>query len=176
MSNIKIMLISIGVSMDAFSVALSNGIKSSSLSSNYVIKVSLFFSVAQFIMPIIGYFFGTLFGSFIDGYGKIIASLILITLGIKPLIKKSEKNKNNTSNTSLLLQSIATSMDALIIGISLSIINTNIFTVSFSMGITTFIVCFFGVIIGKNFNKFFYDKAESVGGIILIIIGLSILK
>jgi len=172
MSFLNIMLASLGVSMDAFSVSLSNGICNKKKCIKYPLKVALYFSVAQGTMPILGYVLGSFISHILIRYSNLISFFILIILGFKTL---SQNNANPHKNNCLLLQSIATSIDAMAIGISVVATKTNILIVAFCMALVTFIVCFLGVLLGEKFGDVFSNKSEQIGGIILIILGVSML-
>lgn len=177
MSIFNLFLISLGVSMDAFTIAVSNGVTNKNTTLKYSLKVALFFGLAQGLMPIIGYSFGICVNVFIQKYAKIISFAILLVLGVKTILNsKNNLSEKTNSTTSLFLESIATSIDALIIGVSIVAVNVNVLMMSMSMFLVTFIVCFLGVLLGKKFNTIFCENAEKIGGCILVFIAFSMLK
>lgn len=174
MNIIEIVLIGLSLSMDAFTISICKGIKDNNI-KNGLITIS-FFALFQFIMPILGFYIGNILSDKIINYHSYFSSILLIVIGI--LMIKSDKidEINNKFNyKELFLLSIATSIDALVIGISFSFIKENIFTSSIIIGIITFIICFIGYYIGSLFNKKAHQYANIIGGIILIIIGIKLL-
>lgn len=157
--------------MDAFVISVCKGIKKRN--NNDGIIISMFFSIFQFIMPIIGYFFGNLISDRIIDYHNYLSSILLITIGI--IMIKEEKLSdidNGLDYKELILLSIATSIDALVIGISFSFTNTKILLSSIIIGIITFITCNIGYYLGSLFNNKIHQYANIIGGITLIIIGI----
>lgn len=162
------------------------------------IKIALFFGVFQAAMPLIGWMLGISFQGYIKAIDHWIALILLSILGGKMIyefyenrkeaaakkeepeievstsLEGEENNKNELSNKELTTLAIATSIDALAVGISFAFLNVNIVSSSLIIGLITFIVCFIGVIAGKKIGGIFKDYAELIGGIILIIIGINI--
>jgi len=169
----EILLISISLAMDAFSVSISKGI-----TMNYKIKrnsliLATSFSIFQMIMPLIGYYLGNLLNIYLLKYNYLIVFFILTIIGIN-MIKESYSNNIINSKLSLkelLLLSIATSIDALSIGITFSLFKINLLLTISIIGIITFILSFIGVNLGKILNNKF-NNINILGGIILIILGL----
>ena len=179
---ITLILIGLGLAMDAFSVSISNGLCMKKVGFKEASKVGLFFGVAQGVMPVIGYFGGLLFSAFIESVDHWIAFVILSFIGIKMISEAVEKMKKNDSCCTdtltlkeLFFQAIATSIDALAVGVSFAALNINIFFAASVIMIITFIISTIGVFIGKSVGKVFKEKAEIFGGIILIGIGIKIL-
>lgn len=182
MSFLEIIFISISLAMDAFAVSISNGILLKKIKISYALKFGLFFGFFQFIMPIIGYYLTNLVGNKILMFDHWIAFILLNVIGLKMIIetfKKEENNicddKNILSIKNLTILAIATSIDALAIGVSLYVININILKPSLIIGIVAFIFSFMGILIGKKISNLLSKNAERIGGIILIIIGFKIL-
>ncbi len=180
--NIMLFLIGLGLAMDAFSVAVSNGTCVEDAKLSGALKVGLFFGIAQGIMPIIGYFAGQLFASFIESVDHWIAFVILTIIGIKMISECLEKMKTPTSCKfkhlslkELFFQAIATSIDALAVGVGFAALAANIWSSAFIIFLITFILSFLGFFIGKKVGKIFREKAELLGGGILILIGAKIL-
>lgn len=174
MKIIEIILISISLAMDAFAISICKGLKNIDIKTGII--VSLFFAIFQFTMPIIGYYLGNILSSRIINYQSYFSSILLITIGIL-MIKEDKINEleSHLNYKELILLSIATSIDAFVIGISFSFIKTNILFSSFIIGITTFIICLIGYFLGNLFNKKAHQYANIIGGITLILIGIKLL-
>ena len=181
MSLLNIILIAFSLSMDAFAVSISNGLILKKDKINAALKFGLFFGLFQFIMPLIGFYAASLFQSQIEALDHWIAFVLLFTIGSKMIhetFKKDEDAKNDESVTSLknlIMLAIATSIDALAVGVSFAFFDINIFASSAIIGLITFALSFFGVIIGEKIGYKFSKNAERIGGAILIIIGFKIL-
>lgn len=174
----EIILIAIGLSMDAFAVAVAKGITMKNFKLKKAVIIGLYFGIFQAIMPLIGFFIGIKFQSFVSKLSNIIGFLLLTIIGIN-MIKES-KNESKKMNDkidfkTMILLSIATSIDALSVGITFALFNINIFTSSLIIGIITFLFSLDGVKIGFDFGNKFANKAQIIGGTILIIIGIKIL-
>jgi len=176
-----LLLISIGLAMDAFAVSLTTGFV---INKNFVgnaFKIGISFGFFQFIMPIIGWLACIRFRSYIENTDHWIAFGLLTFIGVKMLYdglhSKKENNtlKNDLSYKTLLVLSIATSIDALAVGVSLATIDENIINAAVMIGITAFLLSIMGVFLGRKFGSLFKNKAEIAGGLILIIIGIKIL-
>lgn len=181
-SLIELILISIGLAMDAFAVSICKGLSFSKLKVSKVLIVGLYFGLFQMIMPIIGYFIGSAFSSIIAKYDHWVAFAILALIGanmIREAFKKEEEKMNDSLKfTEMLLLAIATSIDALAVGVSFALVgfnNANIFIGCGVIGGITFITSCVGVLIGKFFGGKNKKIAEIVGGVCLILIGLKIL-
>lgn len=165
MDLISIVLIAIALSMDAFAVSLAIGM----VNKEYAIKLPLSFGIFQAFMPIFGWLIGIEIKEMISSFDHWIAFFILSAIGLKMIFEAEEFEINAHS---ILILSIATSIDAFAIGITLSILNISIFFPALIIGLITFIICFIGFLIA---GKIKFDKAEIIGGIILIFLGLKIL-
>ena len=174
MNIFEILLISLSLAMDAFSISIILGLKNNNLKTGII--TSLLFGIFQFIMPILGFFLGDILNEGIINYQSYISISLLIIIGIMML---KEKNNLNTSNKlsikELLILSIATSIDAFIVGISFSFLQTKIFLSAIIIGIITFITSFIGYFLGHLFNKKAHQYANIIGGITLILIGIKML-
>ena len=166
--------------MDAFAISIVSG----SLYKHRPLKpaflLALFFGGFQAVMPLIGYGAAVNLKQYIEGYDHWVASGILAAIGLKMIyesfkIKQAEKKFDPCNIPVLLFLSIATSIDALAVGVSLSLLTNSIVLAVIVIGLITFVVCYIGVFIGKSFGHFFENKIEAVGGIVLIGIGLKIL-
>jgi len=179
MSFISIFLIALALSMDAFSVAIGLGAARSKLTSGAVLRLSGAFGIFQFVMPIIGWWAGKSVASFISSFGHWIAFALLTIVGlhmIKESFDKDGKKRTDdpTKGWPLLMLSIATSIDALAIGVSLAILKVNIYYPSAVIGIICFIITALGMIFGKKLSGILGKKAEVIGGLVLIAMGIKI--
>jgi len=185
MSFFIILGIAIGLSMDAFAVSISYGCSALRVPFKHTTTIALFFGGFQAIMPIIGWYGGTLFANLIQSYDHWIAFLLLGYVGTKMIIEGIKGLSEHDDSCSLeefemnfhrlFILSIATSIDALAVGLSLSLLGVEILYPSVIIGITTFLFSFAGVRMGCRLQEFFGKKVEIVGGIILLFIGLRIL-
>lgn len=177
MSLLTIFSIATGLSMDAFSVSVTNGLGMKKFDIKKAFIISFFYGFFQFIMPVIGFYAAGIFKGYIEAVDHWVAFILLLLIGIK-MITESFEEKEESSDLSikvLFLQAIATSIDALAVGISFVALNFPVFKASFIIGITTFILSFIGVLTGKKAGNIFKGKAEILGGVILIGIGIKIL-
>ena len=174
MNIIEVLLISISLAMDAFTISICKGIKSNKISDGIII--TLFFSFFQFIMPIIGFYLGNIFSNKILNYHSYFSPIILISIGLLMLKEDKIDDVNSELNyKELIILSIATSIDALVVGISFSFNNSHIFISSIIIGLVTFIICNMGYYLGSLLHKKIHQYANIIGGITLIIIGIKIL-
>ncbi len=180
MSFLDIFILGIALSMDAFAVALCKGLK---LNNTVKIKdcviVGLWFGVFQGLMPLIGYLLGVNFSEIVGKYDDLIAFLLLCVIGIS-MIKEGFDKGDSCDNYSMkfkemLLLSIATSIDALAVGVTFAFLHANIIYSIIIIGVTTFVFSAMAVKIGSMFGSKLKSKAEIFGGVTLIIIGVKIL-
>jgi len=179
MSFISIFLIALALSMDAFSVAMALGATRSKLNSYAVLRLSVSFGVFQFVMPILGWLLGKTVVSYISDYDHWIAFALLVIVGLRMIKEyfdkdKKERTKDPTKGWSLLMLSIATSIDALAVGVSFAFFDVNIYYASAIIGIVCFIITALGMIFGKKLSVLLGKKAVLLGGIVLIAIGIKI--
>lgn len=179
MNLITIILISLGLSMDCFAVAVTSGAKEKKQSIFNVLKASTSFGLFQAFMPILGWTLGNGFRGFISAVDHWIAFLLLATIGVKMIYEalKGDKDSNIDllSSRVLLALSVATSIDALIVGMSLAFIDVNVAFPSMIIGIVAFVITFLGFYAGKSLNFLFKNKIEIIGGFVLIGIGIKVL-
>ena len=183
MTFIEVLLIGIGLSMDAFAVALSKGLSMKKLNIRYGVLIAVFFGFFQAFMPLIGWLVCRSFEKYITRVDHWIVFVLLGFIGIK-MIVDAIKDRNKEEKDSereqirigeLLILAIATSIDALAVGISFAFLSINIWSSITIIGITTLILSFLGVLIGNKFGAKYQTKAQIAGGIILILVGLKIL-
>lgn len=182
MGLIELFLIAVGLSMDAFAVAVCKGLKMRKINYNHTLIIAAFFGGFQAIMPLIGWILGKQFEQYIVSFDHWIAFVLLSFIGgqmiVESLKKEEEDAKIDDSLNirELFMLAIATSIDALAVGITFALIpNTNIWMSITLIGITTFVLSIIGVFIGNRFGVRYKSKAELAGGIILILIGAKIL-
>ena len=179
MGVVEILLISLGLAMDAFAVSVCKGLAMKKMSWKKAIIIGLYFGVFQAVMPTIGFFLGTTFERFITNIDHWIAFILLVGIGIN-MIKEafdeeSENRNDNVDIKTMLVLSIATSIDALAIGITFACLKMHILIPVITIGVTTFIISVIGVKIGNRFGDKYEKKAETMGGVILILLGKKIL-
>jgi len=201
MDLLELFIIAIGLSMDAFAVAITTGLTMSKKTMKKSMIVGLYFGIFQAIMPLIGYMLGTQFADKITAFDHWIAFALLCFIGGKMIIGSFKKEgcpdrecpaetctdrecpggeRPETKETSLkpakmLPLALATSIDALAVGVSFAFLKVNIVPAVLFIGITTLVLSMVGVKIGNMFGTRFKAKAELAGGIILVLMGLKIL-
>jgi manganese efflux pump family protein len=175
---LQIFLIAFGLAMDAFSVSIAGGMKAQRAKTSDALKVALFFGVFQAVMPVFGWLVGQAAKGFIAGIDHWIAFILLGIIGIKMIREAFDdvnEEKNILDTRTLLLLSVATSIDALIVGITLNLLDVPFFISIIVIGAVTFVLCFLGYLFGKRLGMLFEKKVEIIGGVVLIFIGLKIL-
>ena len=184
MDFLTLILIAVGLSMDAFSAAICKGLVMPKATIGKCSIVGLWFGGFQALMPVIGYFVGTSFSHTIESVDHWVAFALLALIGanmIKESFEKGEEececcgNSNPISAKKLFPMAVATSIDALAVGVGFAFMNVEIWSAATTIGITTFAFSFVGVKIGGVFGARYKSKAELAGGVILILIGLKIL-
>lgn len=175
----ELIIIAIGVSMDAFAVSISKGLASPALKPKNALTAGFWFGGFQALMPVVGYYLGVSFADLVSSVDHWIAFVLLGIIGgnmIKESFEKdSEKVEADFSVKAMFPLAIATSIDALAIGISMAFLGVNIWTAILLIGITTGLFSFAGVYVGRFFGCRYKSKAEFVGGFILFAMGLKIL-
>lgn len=181
MGIITIIGISIGLSMDALAVSVANGIMIKKLQVRHAFRIALSFGFFQAIMPLIGWAAGITFSNYIKEFDHWVAFLLLVVVGGRMIwesyssSKKDDTVRNCLHFPTLLILSIATSIDALAVGVSFAFLDMVIWLPIFLIGIITFIICFIGVILGNKLGPVFGNKLGIIGGLVLIAIGIKIL-
>lgn len=183
MDFITLILLALCLSADAFAVAVTNGICSSKVSKKNALATAITFGFFQGLMPVLGFTLGKTFSEFVCRYQHWIALLLLGAIGVNMLIDaiKDSKNpeaplgeKNIFTAKNLVMQGIATSIDALAAGVSLAVLKINIFSSAILIATITFFCCGLGIYIGKKFGNLLGLRARFVGGMILLVLGLKI--
>jgi putative Mn2+ efflux pump MntP len=183
MGILELFILAVGLSMDAFAVAICKGLATYSLKKRHMVITGLWFGGFQALMPLIGYFLGTAFESYVTAIDHYIAFVLLGGIGAN-MIKESFSNEEDETDASfgfktMFIMAIATSIDALAAGISLAMDlkgnNTYAYIAVLFIGVITFTLSAIGVKIGNVYGAKWKSKAEFAGGVILIILGAKIL-
>lgn len=176
-----ILLIAVSLAMDAFAVSISNGVSVRGFGKKDALRQATYFGGFQFLMPIIGWVLGSSVKEYIEAFDHWIAFILLLLIGVNMIyesLKGEEENDEGGSsltNKILFFQAVATSIDALAVGISFAILNVNILKAGIIIGIVSFIISCIGAFAGKCLGNKMQAKAEIMGGIVLILIGVKIL-
>ena len=180
MSILEILLLGIGLSMDAFAVSICKGLSTKKLQIKHYLIIGAWFGGFQALMPTIGYFLGSTFEQYITAFDHWVAFVLLAAIGAN-MIKESFSREESETRASfafktMLLMALATSIDALAVGITFALLpDVNVPLAVCLIGITTFLCSAAGLRVGNLFGLRYKAKAELAGGIILILIGLKIL-
>lgn len=178
MGTLELLIISLGLSADAFAVAVTNGLCNKEMKSRWTFFIALTFGVYQGAMPCLGYALGQTFTKHITAYDHYVALILLGIIGGKMVYEAIKEMGDDCCQVKklsfgiLMVQGVATSIDALAVGVSFSAMNVKIVSACLFIASITFICSFLGVIIGKRFGSVFNKKAQLIGGILLILIGL----
>ena len=179
MGFVELLLIAVGLSMDAFAVSICKGLSVKKVGPKHAVLAGLYFGGFQFLMPLIGYLLGFKFEHLITSVDHWIAFVLLALIGgnmIKDAFSKDEeKFSDDFGFKTMLLMAVATSIDALAVGITFAFLEVDIVPAAALIGVTTFIFSAAGIYIGNAFGAKYKSKAELAGGVILILIGLKIL-
>ncbi|MDD4565606.1 MAG: manganese efflux pump MntP family protein [Eubacteriales bacterium] len=178
MSEIELFAIAFGLSMDAFAAAVCKGLCLRKMQYGYALAIGLFFGGFQALMPFIGYTLGAQFKDLLTPVDHWIIFALICMIGINMILESQKEGKEIYEKFSLkniTALSLATSIDAFAVGITFSFLQADILRSIAVIGLVTFVLSFFGVVIGNMFGVRFKAKAEIAGGIILIIIGTKIL-
>ncbi len=180
MSDFELILIAIGLSMDAFAVSVCKGLSTKNLKTWQMFVTGGWFGIFQAVMPLIGYFLGSTFESYITSVDHWVAFVLLSFLGAKMLKEGFSKEENDANDSFSVLTmfplAVATSIDALAVGITFALLpDVNIYEAVTLIGAITFTLSFVGVRIGNIFGLKFKSSAEVMGGTILILMGIKIL-
>jgi len=177
----SLLVIAVSLSADCFAVALSSGITRQKLSFARLLRLPLVFGVFQSFMCVMGWLAGRTVVDFISDYAHWVAFGLLLFIGVRMIwhsLHEHEEDtvgKNLSSWLVLLVLALATSIDSLAVGLSFAFLDVNITVASITIGLTALVITLVGVLIGKRVGALFGERAETVGGVILIIIGLRIL-
>ncbi len=178
MGFVELFLIAVGLSMDAFAVSVCKGLSVKKVGVKHAALAGLYFGGFQFLMPVIGYLLGFRFESVIETVDHWVAFVLLAFIGgnmIKESFGKAEELNDDFGVKTMLLMAIATSIDALAVGVTFAFLEVQILPAAGLIGVTTFLLSFAGIYIGNVFGARYKSKAELAGGIILVLIGVKIL-
>jgi len=175
---ISTILIAIALAMDAFSVSLTKGFTQKHLKTNQIFYYGLFFGFFQFMMPILGFYFGALISEFIASIASIVGFILLLAIGlnmIRESLQDDDEITDNFSFSEVTLLAIATSIDAFAVGLTYALLNESILIPSIIIGIVAFLFSIIGVLLGKKIGNYFGGRFQILGCVILILIGIKIL-
>lgn len=189
MNFITILFMAVGLAMDAFAVSIATSLSLVNVSKRQIFRLSFHTGLFQFMMPVIGWYLGFSFSRYISDYDHWIAFVLLSLIGGKMIHESFEEDeppaggaqlaetlkKDPTRGFSLLFIAVATSIDALAVGVSLAMLNVNIWYPSAVIGVVTMSLSVLGMKIGEKLGSHFGSRMEQIGGLILIAIGLKIL-
>lgn len=180
MGIIELLIVSVGLAMDAFAVAICKGLAMKKLKISDAVKIALWFGGFQALMPLIGYLLGKQFASYISAFDHYVAFGLLLLIGANMIREALSGEEDDASDAltvrAMLPLAVATSIDALAVGVTFACLGgTNIAIDVAVIGLVTFIISFTGVKIGNIFGTRFKTKAEFAGGAILILLGIKIL-
>ena len=179
MSVIELLLIALGLSMDAFAVSVGKGLSVQKIRPRHSLSVGVWFGGFQALMPLIGYFLGVSFASLVESFDHWIAFVLLGIIGFNMIREamsndECEATQPDFSARSMLMMAVATSIDALAVGVSFAFLHIDIWSAAAIIGVTTFILSIVGLRIGNIFGCRYKSKAEFAGGAILMIMGVKI--
>ena len=179
MNFLELVIIAIGVSMDAFAVSICKGLSTRKIRPSNAATAGLWFGGFQALMPVIGYYLGVSFADFVSGVDHWIAFVLLAIIGGK-MLKESFENESceisaDFSFKSMFPLAIATSIDALAIGVSFAFLGVSIWVPVLLIGVTTGLFSAAGVYIGNRFGCRYKSKSEFIGGLVLCLMGVKIL-
>ena len=173
----ELFLIAVGLSMDAFAVSICKGLSMQKLRPRHAALVGLYFGGFQALMPLIGWALGYRFEHVIENVDHWIAFGLLVIIGVSMIreAKQADELNDDLSFKTMLLLAVATSIDALAVGVTFAFLQVRILPAATLIGVTTFLLSAIGVYIGHLFGLRYKAKAEIAGGVILIFIGVKIL-
>ncbi len=180
MATFEIIILAIGLAMDASAVSLAASAAGYVKDARAIFRLSFHFGLFQFLMPVLGWFLGISFASNFQTFDHWIAFFLLAFVGIRMICGGLDKSSGTRENDpsrgiTMVMLSVATSIDALAIGLSLAMLKVNIWYPSIMIGIVTTVMSFFAIKIGARLGALFGKQMEIFGGLILIVIGTRIL-
>lgn len=174
----ELLTLAVGLSMDAFAIAICKGLSVKKVELKHILSVGLWFGGAQAVMPLLGYLLGTSFASYVEKVDHWIAFILLVIIGGGMIKESREETKSMDDSFSVKVMfplAVAGSIDALAVGVSFAFLNVEILPAILIIGAATFIFSAAGIVIGNRFGEKYRSKAEIAGGVILILIGIKIL-
>ena len=180
MDLLSLLLLAVGLSMDAFAVSICKGLAVGKVKAKHMCVVGAWFGGFQALMPAAGYLLGTRFEKYITAVDHWIAFVLLMLIGanmIREALSKGEEGEADASLSfkTMLLMAVATSIDALAVGITFAFLQVNIVPAALTIGATTFLISAIGVKVGSVFGLRYKKRAEIAGGVILCLLGVKIL-
>jgi putative Mn2+ efflux pump MntP len=176
---IEVLVLAVALSMDAFAVSIGLGSKHEGKTKTLAIQVAVYFGLFQALMPLIGYVGGKGVFEWVADYAHWVAFILLVLIGGKMIYESIsegiEEDIAQITHKVLLILAIATSIDAMAAGFTLTLLEVNPFTACLVIGVTTFLFSWLGVYVGVRSGTYLESKAELLGGVILILIGIKIL-
>ncbi len=179
MTIIELCILAVGLSMDAFAVSVCKGLAIGRIQWKHVVIVGLWFGGFQALMPLIGYLLGSSFAEYITAVDHWIAMILLVLIGANMVRESLDKDPEHVNPSlgfrSMLVMAVATSIDALAVGITFAFLEVRILPAVTFIGVTTFLLSALGVKIGSIFGTRLKSGAEIAGGVILILLGVKVL-
>ena len=175
----SLVFIAVGLSMDSFAVSVANGLSGRIVSLSKAVAVSLVFAVTQGVMPVLGWMAGISIKTYVEAFDHWIAFGLLLFIGIRMILEtvkaESEGEKVNLKRRTVFLQALATSIDALAVGIGFAVMDISIVTASSVIAVSTFVFSLSGIYLGRFLGGKIRKPAAIAGGVVLILIGVKIL-
>lgn len=180
MSTLELLILAAGLSMDAFAVSICKGLSLKNIKGRHMVTAGLWFGGFQALMPVIGFFLASFFASYVTAVSHWIAFVLLALIGgnmVREALGKDDDDEMDASMTvkSMFLLAIATSIDAMAVGVTFAFLKVNLLLAVIVIGATTFLFSAVGVKLGSIFGEKYKSRAELAGGIVLILLGLKIL-
>ena len=178
MTILELFILAVGLSMDAFAVAVCKGLAIGKINMKHALIVGLWFGGFQALMPLVGYLLGSSFAEYIAAVDHWIAMILLALIGVNMVRESRDKDPEHADPSlgfkTMLVMAVATSIDALAVGVTFAFLEVRILPAVSFIGVVTFILSALGVKIGSIFGTKYKSKAELTGGVILILLGLKI--
>lgn len=175
----ELFILAVGLSMDAFAVSICKGLSLGNIKGKHMCIAGAWFGGFQALMPLIGYFLGSFFAESITKYSHWIAFILLLYLGVSMMKESMDKEVEELDNCmdikTMFLLAVATSIDALAVGVTFAFLEVAIVPAISFIGVVTFVCSAVGVKIGSLFGTKYKSKAELFGGVVLVLIGVKIL-
>ena len=178
MTILELFILAVGLSMDAFAVAVCKGLAIGKINMKHALIVGLWFGGFQALMPLVGYLVGSSFAEYIAAVDHWIAMILLALIGVNMVRESRDKDPEHADPSlgfkTMLVMAVATSIDALAVGVTFAFLEVRILPAVSFIGVVTFLLSALGVKIGSIFGTKYKSKAELTGGVILILLGLKI--
>ncbi|MCF0154274.1 MAG: manganese efflux pump [Veillonella sp.] len=179
MSILEICLIAVGLAMDAFGVAVYKGLVMKANEGFKKFMMPVLFGFFQFLMPVIGWLVGSQFASYIEQYDHWVIFVVLVWLGINTIRGANEEDEEEAESSTtwgeMLMLAVATSIDAMAVGIAFAFMSIDVVSASAWIGVITFFIALAGMYLGRFMGSFMEKRAEMIGGAVLILLGIKIL-